>query len=82
MHYGLSNEEVKYFARREAIRKTLFFSLIMVIVTSILIITNPNLLTWQIKFILIVLMLIVIVCLSILVFLLMYWYYIEKFREN
>lgn len=82
MHYGLSNEEVKYFARREAIRKTAFLSLIMTIVISILIITNPALVTWQIKFILIVLMLIVIACFSILGYIFGYWYFREKFREN
>lgn len=82
MHYGLTNEEIEKIVRREAIRKTAFLSLIMTIVISILIITNPALVTWQIKFAIILLFLIVIACFSILGYIFGYWYFREKFREN
>lgn len=65
-------------AERKARSIAIGYALILSIISSILIATNPNLITWGAKISIILLMLIVIFCFSALIYVLLYLYFREK----
>ena len=54
------------------------FALIISVISSILIVTNPNIITWERRIFMIVLMLIVIFCFSALIYIFGYLYFRDK----